>query len=409
MKIPERLEPLVDQGIIQEVIQPLRSGKEAQVYIVVSDGEYCVAKVYKDAEHRSFRHRAGYTEGRRVRNSRERRAMEKGSKFGKEQMEAAWQSAEVDALYRLYDAGVRVPRPRIFSDGVLLMDIVLDPEGGPAPRLFDCDFTPEQATQLHELLIRQSVYMLCAGMVHGDLSECNVLLAWDGPMIIDFPQATDAAHNPNAQSLFLRDVANFTNFLARFEPSLAETKFGPEIWNLYERSELFPDSVLTGRWRGSDRKADTRAVLREVEAAAREARMKAQAEGRPTPKNDIPRDGLAEARDDRRGRGGSAENDGQRERPRPDRPRGDRPRDDRPRTDRPRGDRPRDDRPRTDRPRDDRPRDDRPRTDRPRDDRPPDRRPDPQRTTSAKPPASRSPRPVLDDLPDDLDALLSED
>lgn len=304
MRIPERLEPLVEQGIIQEVVRPLMSGKEAQLFVVVADEEYCVAKVYKDAEHRSFRHRAGYMEGRRVRNSRERRAMEKGSRFGKEKMEAAWQNAEVDALYRLHAAGLRVPKPRLFSDGVLLMDIILDPEGQPAPRLFDLDFTPEQARELHEILVRQCVFMLCAGMVHGDLSECNVLLAWDGPVIIDLPQATDAAHNPNSRNLFVRDVQNFTAFLSRFNPELAGTRFGQEIWQLYERAELFPDTPLTGRWRGSDKKADTRAVLREVETAARDARAKRMAEGRPPPKVDIPRDGLAESRgQDRRGDG----------------------------------------------------------------------------------------------------------
>jgi RIO kinase 1 len=313
MKIPERLEPLVEQGIIQEVIRPLMSGKEAQVFVVVSEDQYCVAKVYKDAEHRSFRHRAGYMEGRRVRNSRERRAMEKGSKFGKERMEAAWQNAEVDALYRLHDAGLRVPKPRLFSDGVLLMDLILDAEGQPAPRLFDLQFTPEQARELHEILIRQVVWMLCAGMVHGDLSECNVLLAWDGPVIIDLPQATDASHNPSSRKLFVRDVENFTSFLGRFDPVLAATSFGPEIWELYERAQLFPDTPLTGRWRGSDRKADTRAVLREVETAARDARMKRMAEAAPArKKNEIARDGLAEARDDRRGRQGASDDRGQR-------------------------------------------------------------------------------------------------
>jgi RIO kinase 1 len=274
MKIPARLSPLLEQGLIDEVVRPLMSGKEAAVYIVLTRDGYCVAKVYKDAEHRSFRQRAAYTEGRQVRNSRQRRAMEKGSKYGKEQNEAAWQTAEVDALYKLGAAGVRVPKPIVFSEGVLLMDIVLDPDGQPAPRLCDCDFTPEQAWNTHHFVMRQVVGMLCAGLIHGDLSEYNILLAWDGPMIIDLPQAIDAAHNQSARALLVRDVENITAFLARFAPELAETRYGQEIWSLYERAQLFPDTPLTGRWRGSNRKADTRGVMREIEAAAREASMR---------------------------------------------------------------------------------------------------------------------------------------
>lgn len=279
MKIPERLQPLVDEGIVQEVVRPLMSGKEASLFIVMVDDMPCVAKVYKDAEHRSFRHRAGYTEGRRVRNSRQRRAMEKGTKFGKEAMEDAWQNAEVDALYRLSAAGLRVPRPHLYSEGVLLMDLIVDEHGEAAPRLWDVDFTEEQAVAIFHVLIREIVYMLCAGMVHGDLSEYNVLVAWDGPIIIDLPQATDAANNPNSRELFVRDVQNLTNFLARFAPALAETRYGQEIWDLFERAALFPDTVLTGRWKGSGRKADTRAVLREIETAARDAVAKREFEG----------------------------------------------------------------------------------------------------------------------------------
>lgn len=279
MRIPERLQPLVDDGVVQEVIRPLMSGKEASVFIVIADGKPCVAKVYKDAQHRSFRHRAGYTEGRRVRNSRQRRAMEKGTRFGKEQLEEAWQSAEVDALYRLSAAGIRVPTPYLFSDGVLLMELILEASGQPAPRLWDVDLTPEQAVELHRLLVRDIVGMLCAGMVHGDLSEYNVLLAWDGPVIIDLPQATDAANNPNSRTLFLRDVRNLTNFLSTFAPALASTRYGEEIWSLFERSSLYPDTRLTGRWKGSERRADTRAVLGEIETAARDARAKREFEG----------------------------------------------------------------------------------------------------------------------------------
>lgn len=279
MRIPERLQPLVEDGLVQEVVQPLMSGKEAMLFVVHANGGYCVAKVYKDAAHRSFRHRAGYAEGRRVRNSRQRRAMEKGTKYGKAQLETAWQNAEVDALYRLSEAGVRVPKPHLYSEGVLLMDLILNAEGDPAPRLVDVDLTEEQALAVHQFLVHQVVLMLCEGLVHGDLSECNVLLAWDGPVIIDLPQATDAAHNPNAMNLFVRDVENFTRYLARFAPELTETRYGREIWSLFERSMLFPDTVLTGVWKDSTRKADTRAVLEEIEDAAREAQAKRIREG----------------------------------------------------------------------------------------------------------------------------------
>ncbi len=279
MKIPERLQPLVEQGIVQEVLRPLMSGKEAQLFIVKANDDFCVAKVYKDAQHRSFRQKTVYMEGRRSRNSRQQRAIEKGSKFGKEQAEEAWQESEVAALYRLFDVGVRVPRPHVFTDGVLLMDLILDEDGRPAPRLFDVDLSEEEATKMHLFLVRQSVWMLCAGLVHGDLSECNVLLAWDGPMIIDFPQATDAAQNANAKSLFVRDIDNLTRYFARFAPEIAATKYGEEIWGLYERAQLFPDSRLTGTWRGSDRRADTRSVLREIETAARDAQRKREIDG----------------------------------------------------------------------------------------------------------------------------------
>lgn len=279
MRIPERLRPLIEDGLVQEVVQPLMSGKEASVFVVFADGDYRVAKIYKEATERSFRNRAGYAEGRRIRNSRQRRAMEKGSRYGKQMMEEAWQNAEVDALYKLSEAGVRVPKPHQYVDGVLLMDVVLDPEGNAAPRLFDVDLTEEDALEIHAFLIRQIVIMLCAGLVHGDLSECNVLLAWDGPVIIDLPQATDAAHNPNARHLFLRDVSNLTRYLSRFAPSLAETRYGEEIWSLYERSELHPDTPLTGRWAQSRRRANTAAVLDEIADAAREARRIRAARG----------------------------------------------------------------------------------------------------------------------------------
>lgn len=279
MRIPERLQPLVDDGLVQDVIQPLPSGKEAMLFVVRANDEYCVAKVYKDVQQRSFQHRAGYAEGRRVRNSRQRRAMEKGTRFGKEQAEAAWQNAEVDALFRLSDAGIRVPRPSLFCDGVLLMDLILDADGNPAPRLFDQDLSPDDARELHAFLVRQVVGMLCLGLIHGDLSECNVLLAWDGAVIIDLPQASEAAQNTNAKKLLVRDVENLTRYLSRFAPELATTRYGEEIWHLFERGQLFPDTPLTGVWRGSDRKANTRAVLAEIDAAAREAQRKRAALG----------------------------------------------------------------------------------------------------------------------------------
>ena len=272
MKIPDRLIPLLEYGLITEVVRPLMSGKEAAVYIVATPDAYCVAKVYKDAEHRSFRQRTAYTEGRQVRNSRQRRAMEKGSRFGKEQNESAWQEAEVDALYKLSAAGIRVPKPLGFHDGVLLMELVMDPDGQPAPRLCDCRYSPAQAWNTYHFVIKQVVGMLCAGMIHGDLSEYNILLGEDGPVIIDLPQAVDAANNQSARMLLMRDIDNLTAFLSKFAPDIADTRYGPELWSLYERAQLYPDSPLTGRWVPPHRRADPRGVLREVEAVAREAR-----------------------------------------------------------------------------------------------------------------------------------------
>jgi RIO kinase 1 len=230
-----------------------------------------VAKVYKEANNRSFRQRSAYAEGRTVRNSRQARAMAKGSKYGKSLLEAEWQNAEVSALYRLHDAGVRVPAPYHFSDGVLLMEMICGDDGNPAPRLWDVRFSAEEALQLHGYLVRQTVRMLCAGLVHGDLSEYNILLAPDGAVIIDLPQATDAAHNRNSERLFLRDVKNLKQFLGRFAPSLLKTQYGREIWDLYRDGQLQPESPLTGRAKKKNRRADTRSVIEEIQAAAREA------------------------------------------------------------------------------------------------------------------------------------------
>ena len=271
MNIPSPLLPLYDDGFILSVTRPLMSGKEASVFLVETRDGQCVAKVYKEANNRSFRQRADYTEGRRVRNSRQQRAMTKGSKYGKALLEAEWQQAEVSALYRLHAAGVRVPTPFHYSDNVLLMELITDSNGQPAPRLWDVQLRPDEARKLHSHLIRQCVKILCAGMVHGDLSEYNILMADSGPVIIDLPQATDAAQNRNSERLFLRDVKNIKNYLGRFAPNLRKTQYGREIWALYESGQLQPDSELTGRFKSKSKKADTESVIAEIQAAAAEA------------------------------------------------------------------------------------------------------------------------------------------
>ncbi len=248
MKAPKRLQSLIEEGLVDSVVRQLMSGKEATVYVVRCGEETCCAKVYKEATHRSFRQAVDYTENRKVKNTRQARAMAKGTKFGRQAQEEAWQSAEVDALYRLAAAGVRVPKPHNFCDGVLLMDLVTDETGDAAPRLNDVVFTAEQALEHHATLIGEVVRMLCAGVVHGDLSEFNILLAADGPVIIDLPQAVDAAGNNHASRMLLRDVTNLRDFFGRFAPALLETDFGPEIWDLYERGLLAPDQPLTGRF-----------------------------------------------------------------------------------------------------------------------------------------------------------------
>ncbi|UHQ55788.1 MULTISPECIES: PA4780 family RIO1-like protein kinase [unclassified Microbulbifer] len=246
MKVPKRLQPLVDDGMIKEVIAQLMSGKEAQVYVVrCGDGLRC-AKVFKEARQRSFKQAVQYQEGRKGRNSRRARAMSKKTRYGQKEQEQAWLSAEVDALYRLASAGVRVPRPYGFVDGVLLMELVADDEGYAAPRLDDVTLTPEQARDYHGQVIADVVRMLCAGLVHGDLSEFNVLLDRDGPVIIDLPQAVDAAGNNNAAMMLERDVNNMRAYFGRFAPELLTTDYGKEIWALYEAGELHPDSPLTG-------------------------------------------------------------------------------------------------------------------------------------------------------------------
>jgi len=278
MKTPKRLQILLDEGLIDGVARQLMSGKEAQVFVVRCGEETRCAKVYKEATQRSFRQAVDYTENRKVKNSRSARAMAKGSRFGREQQEAAWQSAEVDALYRLAAAGVRVPKPFNFFEGVLLMELVTDANGDAAPRLNDVQFSPEAALRHHATLVREVVRMLCAGIVHGDLSEFNILLAEDGPVIIDLPQAVDAAGNNHAKRMLLRDVENLRNFFGRFAPALLLSDFGNEIWALFERGALSPEMPLSGRFRQEQRPVDLRGVLREIddardEDAARRLRM----------------------------------------------------------------------------------------------------------------------------------------
>lgn len=272
MHVPSYLIPLFDDGIILEVIRPLMSGKEASVYMVRTQSQICVAKVYKEANNRSFRQRSAYAEGRSVRNTRQRRAMAKGSKYGKTLLEAEWQNAEVSSLYRLHDVGVRVPIPYHFGENVLIMEMITDEDGNPAPRLWDVQLSKTEAIEVHSFLIRQIVRMLCAGLVHGDLSEYNILMSSDGPVIIDLPQATDAAQNQNSERIFLRDVKNLGMFLSRFASKLQETQYGPEIWDLYTKGQLHPDSVLTGRFKRDSRQADTAAVLAQIQESAEDVR-----------------------------------------------------------------------------------------------------------------------------------------
>jgi RIO kinase 1 len=267
MKAPARLQALIEEGLIDSVVRQLKSGKEADVFVVRCGDDTCAAKVYTEANKRGFRQAVDYTENRKVRNSRQARAMTKRTAYGRQQQEAAWQSAEVDALYRLAAAGVRVPRPHNFHDGVLLMELVADDHGDAAPRLNDLSFTDAEARQLHGTLIGEVVRMLCAGVIHGDLSEFNILLAADGPVIIDLPQAVDAAGNNHAPRMLLRDVDNLRNFFGQYAPALLATRFGPEIWALYAAGLLVPDMPLTGRYERKAGEVDLSGLLREIEDA----------------------------------------------------------------------------------------------------------------------------------------------
>jgi RIO kinase 1 len=267
MKAPARLQPLIDEGLIDSVLRQLKSGKEADVYVVRYGDETLAAKVYKEAQQRSFRQAVDYTENRKVRNSRAARAMAKGTRYGRAQQEEAWRSAEVDALYRLAAAGVRVPRPFNFHDGVLLMELVVDAQGDAAPRLNDMPFTAEEARQHHAALLDEVVRMLCAGVIHGDLSEFNILLAADGPVIIDLPQAVDAAGNNHAPRMLLRDVDNLRGFFGRHAPELLPTRYGAEIWSLYATGLLVSGMTLSGRWEPQRGAVDLSGLLREIEDA----------------------------------------------------------------------------------------------------------------------------------------------
>lgn len=270
MKTPKRLAAMLEEGLVDEVIGQLMSGKEATVYVVRCGDHIRCAKVYKEANQRSFRNNASYQEGRKVKNSRQARAMEKGSRYGRKMQEEVWQSAEVDALYRLAAAGVRVPQPHICFEGVLLMDLVVDADGHAAPRLNDVELSEELALEYYAMLVNQVVRMLCAGIIHGDLSEYNILVGEGGPVIIDLPQAIDAAGNSNAAEMLERDVNNLKTYFSAFAPTLRDSQFGKEIWARYESGLLTPELPLTGYVELEERLADVDAVLLQVELAIRE-------------------------------------------------------------------------------------------------------------------------------------------
>lgn len=276
MKTPKGLQPLIDDGMIDEVLRPLKSGKEASVYVVRCGAEVRCAKVYKDMAQRSFQARVQYQEGRKVRGSRQARAIAKGSKYGRRELETEWKNTEVDALYRLAEAGVRVPRPYGYFHGVLLMALVTDEAGHSAPRLGEVELAPDDARRFHVELVRDVVRMLCIGLIHGDLSEYNVLVAPEGPVIIDLPQVVSAAGNNAARAMLLRDVHNLRDSLARFAPELAATHYGEEMWLLYEKGELQPDTVLTGQFTFDQHDADVGAVMMSIEDARQEALIREQ-------------------------------------------------------------------------------------------------------------------------------------
>ncbi|MFT5295301.1 MAG: RIO kinase 1 [Colwellia sp.] len=270
MKIPKRLQPLVDDGLVDEVLSQLMSGKEATVYMVRCGEDIRCAKVYKEANKRSFKKAAQYQEGRKSRNSRRARAMEKGSKYGRKQQEDAWQNAEVEALYTLATAGIRVPQPFGCFEGVLLMELITDGEGEVAPRLNDVIMPSEHAIEDHLIMMNYVKIMLCVGVIHGDLSEFNVLVDEYGPVIIDLPQAVDASANNNAKSMLIRDVDNITDYYAQFAPELSKSRYAQEMWALYEKAELTPETELTGLFKENNKSANVDTILEEIKAAFEE-------------------------------------------------------------------------------------------------------------------------------------------
>lgn len=270
MKTPKRIQPLVDEGLIDEVMRQLMSGKEATVFVVRCGEEIRCAKVYKEASQRSFKNAVSYQEGRKVKNSRQSRAMEKGTRYGRKMQEEVWQNAEVDALYRLAAAGVRVPQPYICFEGVLLMDLITDAAGNAAPRLNDVEMSEHTALHYHAQLLHQVVLMLCAGVIHGDLSEYNILVDAQGPVIIDLPQAIDAAGNTSAGAMLERDCDNLATYFSQFAPQLAASQYGKEMWALYQAGLLTPETVLTGRIAADKRPANVAAVMHEINMARME-------------------------------------------------------------------------------------------------------------------------------------------
>jgi RIO kinase 1 len=276
VKTPQGLQALIDDGVIDEVLRPLKSGKEAAVYVVRSGDDVRCAKVYKDMAQRSFQQRVQYQEGRKVRGSREARAVGKASNYGRRQQEAAWKNTEVEALYQLRDAGVRVPEPYGYFHGVLVMELVTDAEGYSAARLGEVELSPEQAREFHQILVRQVVRMLCCGLIHGDLSPYNVLVGPQGPVVIDFPQVVSAAGNNAARTMLLRDVNNLTAYLGRWAPELLETWYGEEMWALFEAGDLLPDSVLTGAFEQDESSIDLDGVRHAINDAREEALIRQQ-------------------------------------------------------------------------------------------------------------------------------------
>ncbi|UNK49526.1 serine protein kinase RIO [Lysobacter sp. S4-A87] len=276
MKTPTALQALIDDGVIDEVLRPLKSGKEAAVFVVRSGDDVRCAKVYKDMAQRSFQQRVQYQEGRKVRGSREARAIGKASKYGRKQQETAWKNTEVDALYQLREAGVRVPEPHGYFHGVLVMELVTDAEGFSAPRLGEVELGPEQAREFHAILVRQVVLMLCCGLIHGDLSPYNVLVGPDGPVVIDFPQVVSAAGNNAARQMLLRDVNNLTAYLGRWAPELFDTWYGEEMWALFEAGDLQTDTELTGKFKHDERRVDLDSVRDAINEARDEALIRQQ-------------------------------------------------------------------------------------------------------------------------------------